>query len=197
MSKSKRKRSPTALPRAVFRHCRRRARTINLKHMVTIATFQTDDQPGDPTDPAVSTLMTTRVVAVSPGTTLIEALQVMDFTGVRHLPVIERSRCVGLLTETDIQRQLIAQGLLSPQRAKRLTAGQVCRRPAPAIPLRSTRAVAAQTMVATGSDAVVVLNHGGLRGIITASDLAASLAASATGEAATTSMTGRGLSAGG
>ena len=43
--------------------------------------FQTDDQPGDPTDPAVSTLMTTRVVVVSPGTTLIEALQVMDPRG--------------------------------------------------------------------------------------------------------------------
>lgn len=36
----------------------------------------------------------------------------------------------------------------------RLTAGQVCRQHAPAVPLRSTRAVAARTVVVTDSDDV-------------------------------------------
>lgn len=156
--------------------------TTNLKHMVTIATSQTNDQQGDPADPPISTLMITQVVTVSPGATLIDALLVVDATGVRHLPVMDGNRCVGLLTDTDIQHQLVAQGLLSPRRARQLTAEQVCRRPAPVVPVRSTRAVAAQIMVATGSDAVVVLDHERLLGIITTSDLAASLADSTPAE---------------
>lgn len=58
----------------------------------------------------------------------------------------------------------------------RLTAGEVCRRPAPVVPVWSTRAIAAQMMLTAGSDAVVVLDNERLLGIVTASDLAASLA---------------------
>jgi CBS domain-containing protein len=144
--------------------------------MMTVATSETDVQQGDVADPAVSTLMTDRIVAVLPSTKLIEALRVMDAAGVRHLPVVEGNRCVGLLAETDMLRQLVAHGLPQPRCAMRLTAGEVCRRPAPVVPVRSTRAVAAQVMLAARSDAVVVLDNEQLLGIITASDLAASLA---------------------
>lgn len=144
--------------------------------MMTVASSETNDQQGDPADPAVSTLMTNRIVAVLPSTTLIGALRVMDAAGVRHLPVVEGNRCVGLLTETEMLRQLVAHGLPQPRHAMQLTAGDVCRRPAPAVPVRSTRAVAAQMMLAARSDAVVVLENERLLGIVTASDLAASLA---------------------
>ena len=77
-------------------------------------------------------------VTVSPGATLIDALLVMDATGLRHLPVMDGNHCVGLLTDTDIQHQLVAQDLLSPRRARQLTAEQVCRRPAPVVLVRST-----------------------------------------------------------
>jgi CBS domain-containing protein len=149
--------------------------------MMTVASCetndrQTNDQQGDPADPAVSTLMTNRIVAVSPSTRLIAALRVMDAAGVRHLPVVESDRCVGLLTETEMLRQLLAHGLPQPRCAMQLTVGDVCRRPAPVVPVRSTRAVAAQVMLAACSDAVVVLDNERLLGIVTASDLAASLA---------------------
>ena len=146
-----------------------------LKRMVTVATSEPKDQQNDAADPRISTLMTRRVIAVSPGTRLIDALRVMDSAGVRHLPVIECDRCVGLLAEIDMLRQLVTQGLLRPRCTMRLTAGEVCRRPAPMVPVWSTRAIAAQMMLAAGSDAVVVLDHERLLGIVTAYDLAASL----------------------
>jgi predicted transcriptional regulator len=143
--------------------------------MVTVATGEAHDQQGDTGDPAISTLMTNRVVAVLPGTRLIEALGVMDSAGVRHLPVVEGNCCVGLLAEIDMLRQLVTQGLLRPRCLMGLTVGQVCRRPAPVVPAGSTRAIAAQTMLATGSDAVVVQDNERLVGIVTAYDLATSL----------------------
>jgi CBS domain-containing protein len=44
------------------------------------------------------------------------------------------------------------------------------------VPVWSTRAVAAQVMMAVGSDAVIASDNGRLLGIVTASDLVASLA---------------------
>ena len=67
--------------------------------------------------------MTRRVVAVLPGTRLTDALRVMDSAGVRHLPVVEGDRCVGRLTEIDMLRQMVTQGLLQPRCTMRLTAG--------------------------------------------------------------------------
>jgi CBS domain-containing protein len=74
----------------------------------------------------ITTLMTSRVVAVSPGTALIEALRVMDSAGVRHLPVVEETRCVawgidavivlendhvhGIVTASDLAASLVEQG---------------------------------------------------------------------------------------
>jgi CBS domain-containing protein len=132
-----------------------------------------------PADPVITTLMTSRVVAVDPGVALIDTLRLMDSAGVRHLPVVEDGQCVGLLAEVDVLRQLIAHGLLRPEFTARLTAGEVCRRPAPIVAVWATRATAAQVMVALGSDAVVVLNDDRMLGIVTASDLAASLVESA------------------
>jgi CBS domain-containing protein len=123
--------------------------------------------------------MTSRVVAVDPGMALIDTLRLMDSAGVRHLPVVEDGQCVGLLAEVDVLRQLIAHGLLRPEFTARLTAGEVCRRPAPIVAVWATRATAAQVMLALGSDAVVVLNDDRMLGIVTASDLAASLVESA------------------
>jgi predicted transcriptional regulator len=119
--------------------------------------------------------MTSRVVAVSPGTALIEALRVMDSAGVRHLPVVEETRCVGLLTEIDMLRELVTHALVQPESMGRLTAAEVCRRPAPVVPVWATRATAAHVMLALGVDAVMVLENDHIHGIVTTSDLAASL----------------------
>lgn len=143
--------------------------------MATVSGSRTADQHRVPADPAISTLMTSRVVAVSPGTVLIEALRVMDSAGVRHLPVVEGTRCVGLLTEVDMLRQLVTHALVQPESPARLTVAEACRRPAPVVPVWATRATAAHVMLALGSDAVIVLEDDHIHGIVTASDLAASL----------------------
>lgn len=124
----------------------------------------------------INTLMTCGVVAVSPGTSLIEALRVMNSVEVRHLPVVDNDRCVGLLAEVDMLRQLVSHGLVRPESITRLTVGTVCHRPAPVVPVWATRSTAAQAMLASGSDAVLVLDDERLLGIVTASDLTASLA---------------------
>jgi CBS domain-containing protein len=143
--------------------------------MATISRSRKGDQRGVPADPVITTLMTSRVVAVSPGMALIEALRVMDSAGVRHLPVVEGTRCVGLLTEVDVLRQLVTHALVQPESTARLTAAEVCRRPAPVVPVWATRATAAHVMLALGIDAVIVLEDDHIHGIVTTSDLAASL----------------------
>jgi len=145
--------------------------------MVAVSRSRPGDRQREPADPAVTALMTSRVVAVVPGITLADTLRVMDSAGVRHLPVVENGRCVGLLAEVDVLRRLIAQGLLRAGPTAPLTAGVACRRPAPAVTARGTRAGAARAMLTCGSDAVLVLDDGLVLGIVTVSDLAASLAA--------------------
>jgi CBS domain-containing protein len=143
--------------------------------MATISRSRKGDQRRVPVDPVITTLMTSRVVAVSPGMALIEALRVMDSAGVRHLPVVEGTRCVGLLTEVDVLRQLVTHALVQPESTARLTTAEVCRRPAPVVPVWATRATAAHVMLALGIDAVIVLKDDHIHGIVTTSDLAASL----------------------
>lgn len=151
--------------------------------MATVSRSRTGEQHQIPADPVITTLMTSRVVAVSPGTALIEALRVMDSAGVRHLPVVEGTRCVGLLTEVGLLRQLVTHALVQPESTARLTAAEVCRRPAPVVPVWATRATAAHVMVALGIDAVIVLEDDRIHGIVTTSDLAASLEHGSAGSA--------------
>lgn len=171
--------SPNVPDPAVLGHCWWAAESASLKGMETVSRSPTEDQHRVPEDPVITTLMTSWVVAVSPGTALIEALRVMDSAGVRHLPVVDGGRCVGLLTEVEMLRQLVAQGLVRPESPAWLTAGQVCRRPAAVVSVWATRATAAQMMLALGSDAVLVVDDEHIHGIATASDLAASLVESA------------------
>lgn len=143
--------------------------------MTTVRDSRGEDLHPEPVDPVINTLMTSRVIAVLPGATLVDALQVMSSAGVKHLPVMEDDRCVGLLAEIDMLRELITQELLRPGLTARLTVGEVCRRPAPVVPVWSTRAATAGVMVALGSDVVLVLDGACVVGIVTATDLVASL----------------------
>lgn len=154
--------------------------------MATVSRSRKGEQHRVPADPVITTLMTSRVVAVSPSTALIEALRVMDLAGVRHLPVVEGGRCVGLLTEVDMLRQLVTHALVQPESTAQLTAAEVCRRPAPVVPVWATRATAAHVMLALGIDAVIVLENDHIHGIVTTYDLAASLVESASAASAST-----------
>ncbi len=57
---------------------------------------------------AVSELMTKKVLYVDPGTLVEDCMALMTEKRVRHLPVMEKKKLVGLVTVGDVVRQLIA-----------------------------------------------------------------------------------------
>ncbi len=55
----------------------------------------------------VSELMTKKVLYVDPGTSVEDCVALMTEKNVRHLPVIEKKRLVGIVTVGDVLKQLI------------------------------------------------------------------------------------------
>jgi CBS domain-containing protein len=121
-------------------------------------------------DPIIATLMTTRIVGITPDTPVATALSLMASTGVRHLPVVSGTRCLGVLREADLLQHLSGPSF-DPG------ATQVARlaRPAVSVPISARRSEAARAMD-PAMDAVLVTDRYGLAGIVTATDLIRSLA---------------------
>lgn len=128
-------------------------------------------------DPPVTALMTHRIVAITPDADLAVALRLMSAHGVRHLPVIDGTHCLGVLLETDVARLLAGvrpePGVPAPR------VGALCRL-APALEPTARLSDAARRMHAEGVDAVLVTDGERLLGIVTATDLIRSLAAGRT-----------------
>lgn len=60
-------------------------------------------------DTPVSEIMTSRVIVVRPETGLGECLKVVTDHGIRHLPVVQDDRVVGVLSIGDLVRAVVAQ----------------------------------------------------------------------------------------
>lgn len=123
-------------------------------------------------DPPVADLMTTRLVCVTPDAPLSEVLHLMARTGVRHLPVMDGARCTGLVVEVDVVRCVAEGGPLAT--AWSVHAGEIAR-PVERSASTATRSDVARAMRSAGSDAVLVVDDGQVRGIVTATDLVRSL----------------------
>ena len=119
-------------------------------------------------DPPIGSVMTPHVVAIAPDAPLRTGLRVMAANNIRHLPVIDGSRCLGVVLETDIVRA-VATG--EPQLLGPLV------RALPTVSVDDRRSAAARAVLAGDVDAVLVTNGGRLVGIVTATDLVRSLAA--------------------
>lgn len=119
-------------------------------------------------DPPVTSMMTTRIVAVTPDAPLTVAVRLMASGPVRHLPVMDGSRCLGVVGETDLVRAVAVGGypVVGP-----------LARPVPTLPVSARRAEAATAVLAGDLGAALVVDDGRLVGIITATDLVRSLAA--------------------
>jgi CBS domain-containing protein len=125
-------------------------------------------------DPLLVSVMTRDVVAIDCEARLPTALHVMATTGTRHLPVVDRGRCLGVLVETDLIRRL-TEGSRPFLTAAALTLRQL-HRPAVELPPTARVSDAARCMSADVSDAVLVTDHGRVLGIVTATDLVRLLA---------------------
>ena len=123
-----------------------------------------------PTVPTVGEVMTSRVVAVGPLATLQEALAAMLGAGVRHLPVIDDGRCVGLLYECDALWELY----LRAESAGR--AGACARSPVPFIAPDASLEAAAQLLELAGADALIVGQTDRIAGILTTADVVHAIA---------------------
>ncbi len=126
-----------------------------------------------PTDRTAAEIMTSHLVGITPDAPLSEALSLMAGTGVRHLPVMDGARCAGLVVEVDVVRCVAQGGPLAT--AWSVQAGEIAR-PVERLPSTATRSDVARTMQAAGSDAVLIVDDGQVRGIVTATDLVRSLA---------------------
>jgi CBS domain-containing protein len=132
-------------------------------------------------DPPVTAVMTADVVAVDARARLPTALHLMGTTAVRHLPVVDRGRCVGVLVEADLVRRL-ARGARPSGTGTTDTVTQLCR-PAPQLPPSARVSEVARSMSTDVSDAVLICDQDRVVGIVTATDLVQLLARREAGRA--------------
>lgn len=110
--------------------------------------------------------MTHEVVTVSPGTTVAEALDEIRAHNIRHLPVLEGTRLVGIVTDRDLRLVLGPD----PESMKTLIAEVMTAAPvvvAPDTPIESAAALLAEHRIGC----LPVVEDGETVGILTESDL--------------------------
>lgn len=124
----------------------------------------------------VSGWMTGRPETVRPDQPVLEAYALMCSLGIRHVPVVEKGRLVGILSDRDLlKRGPLGGGGQDGQRLAKLFAMPVheimtCDELKTATPM-TTLQEAAFTMAETRTSALPVLDGENLVGIITSHDL--------------------------
>jgi acetoin utilization protein AcuB len=119
----------------------------------------------------VEDVMTSDPVVASPETTVGEAHEMMARLGFRHLPIVDGSRLVGILSTTDIGR--LAVGV--PELMAKLVAELMTSNPLVIEPSERIEVAAAQ-MALRKVNSLPVVRAGALVGIVTTYDLLDALA---------------------
>jgi CBS domain-containing protein len=134
----------------------------------------------------VAQVMTPNVLTVRPEASLKDVAQLLSDHGISGVPVVERKRVLGVVSQTDIvakergpvaKRGRFASWFARPSKAtdrdrlEARTAGDVMTSPAITIESWQTVADAAALMLSRDVDRLPVLKDGKLEGIITRSDL--------------------------
>lgn len=115
--------------------------------------------------------MTREVVTVPPGATVAEALDEMRTHGIRHLPVVDDGRLVGVVTDRDLRLALEPDGS-APQSATvedTMTSSPIV--VASELPIESAAALLSENRIGC----LPVVDEGEIVGILTRSDLLRSL----------------------
>jgi acetoin utilization protein AcuB len=149
----------------------------------------------------VSAWMTPQPLTVTPATSVLEARRLLRRYGIRHLPVVEHGRVVGMVSSRDVEigDQVVVASLSALQSDLingRYRAVETVMS-APAVVMRSTDTVAdaARVMVGRGIGAVPVVDGPRLVGLLSIVDCVVALLALVPGEgeatpAGTTSAAG-------
>ena len=73
----------------------------------------------EPKETRLKDIMTTDIVSIGPQTTLKEAAKIMATKWIRHLPIIEGSKVVGIISQRDLTG-VLAEALHEPDRLHQL-----------------------------------------------------------------------------
>ena len=125
-----------------------------------------DSDAGPDVDPSVSTLMTRNVVSIGPGSSQEEARALCAQRNVRHLPIVDGERFVGVVSDRDLRR---ARG--RHQESEPVVAIAMRRPPLFVAPAVSVSTALEQLLQAKVSSLPVIGEHDELVGILTTTDL--------------------------
>lgn len=78
-----------------------------------------------PDEILVRDMMTTHIVSVTPNQTTEECMTLMTSKRIRHLPVLEGDKLVGLISIGDVVKQVIEDHKFSIQQLERYVAGEI------------------------------------------------------------------------
>lgn len=124
----------------------------------------------------VEQIMQSKLLTVSPGTTLSEAIRLMRERGVRHLPVVEHERLVGIISDRDLKRAMVSPATsLDIREVNALLArspiSEIMTRTVMTVPPNAPVEDAARLLVRERISALPVTLAGRLIGIVTETDV--------------------------
>lgn len=120
------------------------------------------------TVPKIKSAMTPFPYSIALDQSIESAESMMSVHGIRHLPVTQAGRLIGVLSERDIKRA--AAALADETRARELRVGDVCELEAYVVDLNETLDDVLAEMASRHSDCALVVRGGKLAGIFTTSD---------------------------
>ena len=113
---------------------------------------------------AVSERMSSPVDTIAPEVSVLEADRTMEARCIRRLPVAEKGRLVGIVTQTDITRALISLNALR-------YVSDIMTKHVASVPVDATTVEAARLMSCSSISCLVVLHRQEIAGIVTEKDL--------------------------
>lgn len=126
----------------------------------------------------VQDVMQSNVLTVTPRATLPEAISLAQQRGIRHLPVLDDGRLVGILSDRDLKRAMAspASSLSRHEQAEamaRITVDEIMTRDVVTVGPRFPLEEAARLMLKEKISALPVTEEGRLVGIVTETDVLA------------------------
>jgi acetoin utilization protein AcuB len=116
-------------------------------------------------------LMRTNPVTITPQETVGEARSLMKRHGIRHLPVLDASRVVGVVSDRDTQIPEVVGVDPDTRWLDKALVGQVMSSPAVVMPPGATAKEAANRMRGNKIGCIPVAEDGRLMGIVTETDI--------------------------